>query len=225
MLICSLCCIKEETSRKNVQRCFYAWEDIQTRVHTHAKVQVSSVAYFSPAQQTVTGREGLRIEKWSWHTHAGFHTSLTSLHTVFCLDLVSLFYLTYTHTHKHTRSFCLYLACVNALRQRFTQTQRHETLGHTQRTYKQRTRSVRVLQCIMGVGVAIDLRPGAGNMKPCGRRRRRYCACVCVYREEVLSSRGDSDSLWGSEESSLILIQIQHASLKCTEQSLRTHKM
>lgn len=42
-----------------------------------------------------------------------------------------------------------------------------------------------VLQCIMGVGVVIDLRPGAGNMKPCGRRRRWYCGDVCVYREEV----------------------------------------
>lgn len=39
---------------------------------------------------------------------------------------------------------------------------------------------MRVLQCIMGVGVAIDLRPGTGNMKPCWRRRRRYCGDVCV---------------------------------------------
>ena len=39
-----------------------------------------------------------------------------------------------------------------------------------------------------------------------------------------VSEQRDADCLWGSEEGSLVLIKITQASLKCTEQSLRTYR-
>lgn len=92
-----------------------------------------------------------------------------------------------THTHNHTHAVSLFYATfhlVRATKQTSALGQRRDARTHacmhtrahthTQRADKHRTLSVHVLQCIVGVGVVIDLRPGEGNVTPCGRR----CDCA-----------------------------------------------
>lgn len=141
----------------------------QKQEHSHVSVQVNRAAHFGPVQW-VTGREGLRKKMdGSSHTHAGFHTTLTSLPTVLCpIPSLSVSGMCAKNTERFTRT-----------QKTWSQ---QKALRNTQRAHKQQRTLGRMVHC--GSGCGHRSKTQSRKYDSLWEETGGVCVGVCV--EEVL---------------------------------------